>query len=149
MVDKRYVALLEGELHGQGQWVDTLRKIPGQPQAERVSADHPDAQVAQLRYRVLDHQDNWTCVEIQLDTGRYHQIRLQAAARGHPVLGDTQYGAHSFFGPEREDPRGRWIALHARSISFYHPMTHQWQTVVAPWPAHWGGLPLLWPEAGG
>lgn len=142
VVEKRYIALLEGELHGAGQWVDTLRKVPDRPQAEAVGADHPEARVASLRCRVLARQDNWTCVEIQLETGRYHQIRLQAAARGHPVLGDAQYGAQRSFGPVCEDPRGRCIALHARSISFYHPLTHAWRTVVAPWPDAWEGLPL-------
>jgi 23S rRNA pseudouridine1911/1915/1917 synthase len=69
--------------------------------------------------------------------------------RGHPVLGDAQYGARRAFGPAWEDERDRRIALHARSISFYHPMTHQWQTVVAPWPADWDGLVLPLPEADG
>ncbi len=149
IVDKRYVALLEGDLDEEGQWIDTLAKIPGQPRAELVPADHPDAQVAQLRYRVLSRHAAWTCVEIVLDTGRYHQIRLQAAARGHPVLGDAQYGARGTFGPPWQDERDRCIALHARRISFYHPMSHQWQTVEAPWPAYWDGLALRAPEADG
>lgn len=149
VVDKQYVALLEGQLHGEGEWVDTLRKVPGQPQAELVPAAHPGGQVARLRYRTLARHDHWTCVAIQLDTGRYHQIRLQAASRGYPVWGDVQYGAQHGFGPPREDPRERSIALHARRISFYHPMTHLWDTVVAPWPVTWADLPLPEWEADG
>jgi 23S rRNA pseudouridine1911/1915/1917 synthase len=69
-----------------------------------------------------------------------HQVRVQAASRGHPVLGDAQYGSTVPFGPQHEDSRLRAIALHARSLSFQHPMSRQIVTVVAPAPAAWGEL---------
>ncbi len=81
-------------------------------------------------------------MDIELDTGRYHQIRVQAGSRQHPVAGDVQYGARQTFGPACRDERERCIALHARSIRFYHPMTHESRTVVAPLPDYWGGLEL-------
>jgi len=141
MVDKRYVALLEGELdEDAGEWVDYLGKVPDQAQAEILQADHPAARVARLRYRVLHRQSPFTCVEIELDTGRYHQIRLQASARQHPVAGDFQYGARQAFGPPAANDRERCIALHARSIAFYHPMSHERCTVVAPLPWYWEGV---------
>jgi 23S rRNA pseudouridine1911/1915/1917 synthase len=143
MVDKRYVALLEGQLEDDaGQWVDHVGKVPDRPTAEVLAADDPRARQARLRYRVLCRLPHATCIEIELDTGRYHQIRLQASARRHPVVGDFHYGAQQAFGPAVEDERARCIALHARSISFYHPMTHQPQTVIAPLPAYWGSATL-------
>jgi 23S rRNA pseudouridine1911/1915/1917 synthase len=141
MVDKRYVALLEGALADDaGEWVDYIGKVPEQARAEVLGAGHPQARLARLCYRVLGRHAQYTCVEIQLDTGRYHQIRVQAAAHGHPVVGDFPYGAHQSFGPTCSDERERCIALHARSVSFYHPMTHEPRTVVAPWPDYWGDL---------
>ncbi len=81
--------------------------------------------------------DRFTWVAIDLETGRTHQIRVQAASRGAPVLGDHQYGASSSFGPEVSDARQRWIALHARRLVFRHPMTRNLVEVVAPLPSPW------------
>ncbi len=66
-----------------------------------------------------------------------HQIRIQAASRGYPILGDHQYGAKQAFGPHSESFRDRWIALHAVSLRFRHPMTRETMMVakepLAPW----------------
>lgn len=138
MVDKKYWALLEGELeHDQGTWIDTLRKVPGSARAETVSSDHPDGREAILRYEVRERRNGCCLVEVRLETGRYHQIRLQAAGRGHPVVGDRLYGAAGTFGPACDDQRRRAIALHARQLSFYHPMTYQLITIAAPLPTFW------------
>ena len=78
-----------------------------------------------------------TWLEVQLETGRTHQIRVQAASRGHAVVGDTQYGATQPFGEQFEDERLRAIALHARQLGFNHPMTREPVDVIAPLPAAW------------
>jgi len=67
-----------------------------------------------------------------------HQIRVQAAVRGWPVRGDAAYGARLPFGPQAELPRDRVIALHARSLTFLHPIRYEPLTVTAPLPAVWG-----------
>jgi 23S rRNA-/tRNA-specific pseudouridylate synthase len=72
-----------------------------------------------------------------LETGRTHQIRVQAASRGHPVLGDLQYGSTVPFGPQHEDWRLRAIALHARSLTFRHPVTRETISVTAPTTEYW------------
>jgi 23S rRNA pseudouridine1911/1915/1917 synthase len=69
-----------------------------------------------------------------------HQLRVQAAARGHPIRGDELYGAKSTFGPPAELPRDRVIALHARGLTFLHPIRYEPMTVVAPLPEYWGAL---------
>jgi 23S rRNA-/tRNA-specific pseudouridylate synthase len=66
-----------------------------------------------------------------------HQIRVQAASRGCPVLGDALYGAAGAFGPQTADLRERRIALHGREIEFKHPMTGESIRVTAPLPEDW------------
>jgi 23S rRNA pseudouridine1911/1915/1917 synthase len=137
-VDKRYWALVEGQVAPEhGTWRDTIRKIPDIACAEVVSATAPDGKSAVLHYRVLfTHQDS-SLLEIRLETGRTHQIRVQASSRGHAIWGDEQYGSHRSFGPQTADPRDRWIALHARSIAWQHPKSRLQVSVVAPATIHW------------
>ena len=71
-----------------------------------------------------------------------HQIRLQAKARGFPVIGDTRYGSVHSFGIQYDDPRLRSIALHGRVLSFQHPMTRDSVTVEAPLTEDWAPLQL-------
>jgi len=144
-IGKRYWACVSGKVGpAEGVWEDYLRKVPGQPQAEVVAPTDPDAQHARLRYRTLGQATCGSWLEIELETGRTHQIRIQAASRGWPVWGDLQYGAASEFGPPLADLRLRPIALHARSLDFQHPTTREPVQVVAPLPAVWRtlGLPL-------
>ena len=69
-----------------------------------------------------------------------HQIRVQAAVRGWPVRGDVQYGSQMPFGPLAEWPRNRIIALHARSLTFLHPIRYEPLTATAPLPPAWREL---------
>lgn len=137
-VRKLYWALVEGKVSGpQGEWSDMMRKVPNEPRAEVVPPDHPDAKYAHLLYRVLGYFDECTFLELQPTTGRMHQIRLQAAVRGHPIVGDALYGAQRPFGPATDDWRARWIALHARQLEFTHPMSHKPVVVTAPLFDYW------------
>ncbi len=125
----------------QGTWQDHLRKVYGKPQAEVVSADHPEGRLAVLHYRTLARTDWGTWLEVELETGRTHQIRIQASSRGYPVVGDFQYGSKVPFGPQYADERLRAIALHARSLSFVHPTSKERITVTAPPPEFWPEFP--------
>lgn len=141
LVRKLYWALVAGApTPAAGAWSDHVRKVPDQPRAEIVPADHPDARPATLRYRTLHGGPDFTWLEIELETGRTHQIRLQAASRGHPVLGDAQYGSPSPFGEQHADPRLRAIALHARLVGFRDPAAGAEVEVVAEPPPAWGGI---------
>jgi 23S rRNA pseudouridine1911/1915/1917 synthase len=107
-----------------------------------VPADHPGGKAAVLHYRVLCTTQVGSWLEIELETGRTHQIRVQAASRGHPVIGDDQYGCKAPFGPQHADVRDRAIALHARGLAFTNPATNQAVQIEAQPPAAWRNLEL-------
>lgn len=94
-----------------------------------------DAKLAILTYKTLVRGDNYTLLEVNLETGRHHQIRCQLAAIGCPVKGDLKYGA------KRSNPDGG-ICLHARQIEFVHPVSKQNICITAPVPddALWRAL---------
>ena len=137
-VKKLYWVLVEGRPDPPvGMWRDYLRKVYGKPQAEIVAADHPEARLAVLHYRTLASTASGSWLEIELETGRTHQIRIQTASRGLPVLGDFQYGSKTPFGPQHDDERLRAIALHARTLEFEHPTSKQRVAITAPTPDFW------------
>ena len=141
-VQKRYWAIVEGKVEPHtGTWTDYMRKIPDVARGEIVPEDHPDARKAVLHYTVLQlltfRNTPVTLLEIELETGRMHQIRLQTSVRGYSVLGDAMYGSMIPFDEHFDDERCRSIALHAVSISFCDPMTHQPVTLHAPLPEPW------------
>jgi len=137
-VRKIYWAWVAGRVEpSEGTWRDSLRKVFGRPLAEVVPADHPEARPAVLHYRTLGHASQGTWLEIELETGRTHQVRIQAASRGHPVWGDFQYGSTIPFGPLQDDERLRAIALHARSLEFAHLTDKQRIVVAANAPEFW------------
>jgi 23S rRNA pseudouridine1911/1915/1917 synthase len=143
-VRKTYWACVEGRVDPPvGTWTDRLKKVYGKPKTEVVGPDDPLGQEAVLHYRALGEcTGGGTWLEIELETGRTHQIRIQAASRGHAVMGDAFYGATSTFGPQDVEERAKHIALHARSIALRHPMTQAPVEVTAPLPASWRELQL-------
>ncbi len=145
IIRKIYWACVAGVVEpAAGTWEDHVRKIPEVAQGEVVPADHPDARRAVLHYRTLNCAPWGSWLEITLETGRMHQIRIQTSARAHPILGDAQYGSTQPFGPQHDDWRLRPIALHARLLAFRHPMTLEPVEIAAPvsLPWHELGLPL-------
>ena len=142
-VSKVYWAFAQGKVTPEeGTWRDYLHKRHGMAQAEVVDEHHPAGKRAVLHYRVLAHTDRGSWLEIELETGRTHQIRIQAASRGHALLGDSQYGSETPFGEQHDDIRDRGIALHARHLGFAHPMSGVAVHVEAPLPTSWGELKL-------
>jgi 23S rRNA pseudouridine1911/1915/1917 synthase len=143
-VRKVYWAAVEGTVNPEsGVWDDWLRKRPDEARVEPAAAGEPGAKLARLEYRVLQHFGGGTLLELLPLTGRMHQLRVQSAWRGHPVLGDVLYGSTRSFGPSIEWPRDRVIALHARSLTLTHPFSKVEWTWVAPLPEYWGVLGLV------
>lgn len=89
-----------------------------------------EAKLAKLRYRYLGPTERYHLVEVELLTGRHHQIRCQLAGMGCIIKGDLKYGA------PRSNPDGG-ISLHARHISFVHPVNGSQLDITAPLPSSW------------
>jgi 23S rRNA pseudouridine1911/1915/1917 synthase len=137
LVQKVYWALIKGHLHPkEGTWSDSIVKLQEQARAQIVPPVTPGAKHAELHYRLLGETDQLSWLEIRPLTGRMHQIRAQFSSRGYPILGDEAYGSDHPFSPAAT-PRERAIALHARSLSFLHPIRYEPITVEAPVPAVW------------
>lgn len=137
---KEYIAWVHGSVPEQGEWVDTLRKVPDQPRAEVVDAGNEEGRLATLTYRLVQimHCPDGTCqslVRIALGTGRMHQIRLQFASRGHSIIGDALYGSAHLWGDAQPNLREPPIALHAFRIGFHHPKSGEFVSVHASPPA--------------
>jgi 23S rRNA pseudouridine1911/1915/1917 synthase len=137
-VRKLYWALVEGDVaEEEGRWEDWLVKVPEEARSIVVAPSAPGAQLATLGYRRLWTDQQRALLEVCLETGRMHQIRVQAALRGHPIQGDELYGAKTSFGPPAAVPRDRIIALHALQLSFLHPIRFEPIRVTAPLPEYW------------
>lgn len=87
-------------------------------------SEKPNSKLAILHYKLIGHSDNYSLLEVDLQTGRHHQIRCQLAKIGSPIKGDLKYGA------ERSNPDGG-ISLHARKVSFIHPVSKELIEVIA------------------
>ena len=104
-----------------------LRKNPKNNKAIVFNQETSDAKKAILTYDLIKELDNYFLLEINLETGRHHQIRAQLSAIGSPIKGDLKYGF------DRSNPDGG-IHLHARKLKLEHPVSHELIEVEAPLP---------------
>lgn len=135
-VQKTYWALVQNEpREPEGTLTHWLMRNEKQNKSYAYDHERPNAKQAILDYKVIGHTDRFTLLEVHLHTGRHHQIRCQLAAMGCPIRGDLKYGA------PRSNPDGS-ISLHARSIRFEHPVSHEEIYVEAPLPDEgpWRGI---------
>ncbi len=138
-VKKVYWALVEGVPEPEeAACVGWVRKDERHRKMHTTHKNHPEAKEARLSYRTLARLSQATHVEVLLDTGRKHQIRVQLAHRGHPILGDRKYGAKAEF------PEG--IALHSRRVELVHPVRKTLLQLIAPLPKCWSrfGVQDIW-----
>jgi RluA family pseudouridine synthase len=123
-VKKQYVAILHGRLEKTeekepwGTWGWPLSETAGGRQNPEGAGNRKDCQT---RYRVLDHSAHYTMVEIELLTGRTHQIRRHAKLSGHPVVGDTRYGSMRAINYLKQNVGFDRLALHARALTLQLP----------------------------
>ena len=129
-VEKTYWAVVEGIIDPPtGNYSDYLGKDEEHHRMHIVGATLPGAKQAKLTYQTLTAIRGHSLLEIGLQTGRKHQIRLQLAHHGHPILGDRKYGS------EQKFPQG--IALHSRRLVFSHPVKGDRIILEAPLPDAW------------
>lgn len=122
----------------EGTLVHFMKRNPKQNKSYAHIKEVPESKKAILDYRILKHLDNYYALEIDLHTGRHHQIRSQLSAIGCPIKGDLKYG----FDRSNKDAS---IHLHARKLSFVHPVKLEQITIVAPLPndSIWNALDNL------
>lgn len=96
---------------------------------QKAEGSGDEGKEARLTYRCLQSVGSLSLLEIELLTGRSHQIRVQLASRGMPICGDAKYGSKMKL--------DGWLALHAASLTFEHPTRHEPITVAAPYPSEW------------
>lgn len=127
-VDKRYLAIVRNRPpHDSGELVNWLVRNEARNRSFAYDREVPGSKKAILRYRLVASSVNYHLLEIELMTGRHHQIRCQLAKMGCPIKGDLKYGA------ERSNPDGS-ISLHAWHVMFEHPVSHIQIDVKAPLP---------------
>jgi 23S rRNA pseudouridine1911/1915/1917 synthase len=141
-VHKEYLAWVFGETPERGEWTDWIRKIPDVAKSELADPTVDGARIAELEFDTIDRRTLPTgqpacLVRVVLRTGRMHQIRLQFASRGHPVLGDIAYGGEIDFASQERKTREPMLALHASRLQFSHPKTAERIVAEAPRPPHY------------
>ena len=127
-IKKTYWAIVQGApKEPEARLENWLTRNEAQNKSYIAKPGTKDAKQAVLSYKTLVRGEHYTLLEINLETGRHHQIRCQLAAIGCPVKGDLKYGAR------RSNPDGG-ICLHARQIEFVHPVSKQNICITAPVP---------------
>jgi 23S rRNA pseudouridine1911/1915/1917 synthase len=132
-IHKTYEALVATlpnvELPAQLQLIDFVRKNDTRQRMEICSEQDLHAKQAILSLTVLQEGDNLLHLQVKLETGRKHQIRVQLANIDCPVAGDNKYGSNLTF--------SSGIALHSTTLAFEHPVQHEWLEFHAPHPPSW------------
>ena len=127
-VDKRYLAIVKNKPEEpQGRLENWLVRNEKQNRSYAYDKEVPGSKKAVLNYKLVASSVNYNLLEVELLTGRHHQIRCQLARMGCPIKGDLKYGA------ERSNPDGS-ISLHAFHVTFEHPVSHEMIDVKAPLP---------------
>jgi 23S rRNA pseudouridine1911/1915/1917 synthase len=124
---KMYMALVEGHFRQHTGLLEHYL-IHDDFQARLATKQDPQAKLARLTYKVVQEYPQATLLAIELETGRYHQIRLQLSAMNCPIMGDTKYGSTQQFAPQT-------IALHHQRLEFPHPISKECLIMEAPLPA--------------
>lgn len=127
-IKKTYWAIVPKEMIPQSQTLTHyLKKNEKNNKAIVYSQETEGAKKAVLTYQILKIMDNYQLLEVDLETGRHHQIRAQLSKIGVPIKGDLKYGA------PRSNPDGG-ISLHARALEFIHPVSQELIKIIAPTP---------------
>lgn len=152
IVQKFYIAWVEGAWEGKAAVCrDFLRKVDDQPRVEVVPEGTEGGRLAEMEVKSILSGSNQSLLVVQLMTGRMHQIRVQLASRGLPIVGDIQYGSGYRFAPADSPegfqliasnqtqpvPRESPLGLHALRLEFRHPKSVVLMGGSAPPPRYW------------
>ncbi len=127
-VKKTYWAIVKNNPpKPEGELIHFLVRNEKQNKSYAYEIEKPDSKKAVLSYKVIAHSNHYCLLEIDLKTGRHHQIRCQLAQMGCPIKGDLKYGF------DRSNKDGG-ISLHARKVNFIHPVSKETIEIIAPVP---------------
>ena len=138
-VKKTYWAVVKNApKESEGELVHFLVRNEKQNKSYAYDKEVPNSKKAILHYRLIGRSENYYLLEVDLKTGRHHQIRCQLAKMGCPIKGDLKYGS------PRSNPDGS-ICLHARRVRFVHPVSKELIELKAPLPEGnlWKGFELF------
>jgi len=132
-VEKTYWAVVDGEPPEDGQCTDLMVKDERRRKMHVTKVEGEGVKEARLQFqRIGKLRNHRSLLAVVLETGRKHQIRVQLASRGWPIVGDRKYGARSEFSPG--------IALHSYSLEFEHPVKKSPVSITCPPPGSWRTL---------
>lgn len=137
-VKKTYWAIVkECPKETEGELVHYLVRNEKQNKSYAYDKEVKNSKKAVLHYKLIGHSQNYYLLEVNLKTGRHHQIRCQLAKMGCPIKGDLKYGS------PRSNPDGS-ICLHARTVQFVHPVSKEMIRLTAPVPEGnlWNGFEI-------
>ena len=138
-IERSYLALTEGKPEGEEGWLEHYLLRDGRSNKSRiVDAETAGAKASRAHWRLIGKTDRYFLLQINLDSGRHHQIRAQLAAAGAPVHGDVKYGA-------RRANKDRSIHLHSWQLRFTNPSNEERIELEAPLPTE----DALWKVAAG
>ncbi|MBD3862150.1 RluA family pseudouridine synthase [Olleya marilimosa] len=127
-ISKTYWALVKNKPEKEADTlIHWLKKNPKNNKSTAYIKEVPDSKKAILHYKIIKKLDNYYLLEVNLETGRHHQIRSQLSSIGSPIKGDLKYG----FDRSNKDAS---ISLHARNIQFTHPVSKDELNITAPLP---------------
>jgi len=116
-VSKTYLAVTKSPVkEKEGHLINLVEKNQKVNKSYIVEDEGPQSKKAELYYKVINSSDNYALLEVNLITGRHHQIRVQLSEIGHPIKGDVKYG-------DRRSNKDKSIHLHAWKMSFTHPIS--------------------------
>jgi len=133
---KQYLAVVHGRCEKHADRITTYL-AENQAHGVYTTSDPRKGKLSHTAYKVLKETKDFSLLEVDLVTGRKHQIRVHLASIGHPVVGDERYG--------KEHKRYHRLALHARSISFKHPFSGEQLSFDTKMPAFFNTLVGQWP----
>lgn len=137
-VKKTYWAIVkECPKETEGELIHYLVRNEKQNKSYAYDKEVKNSKKAVLHYKLIGHSQNYYLLEVDLKTGRHHQIRCQLAKMGCPIKGDLKYGS------PRSNPDGS-ICLHARTVQFVHPVSKEMIRLTAPVPEGnlWNGFEI-------
>jgi len=132
---KKYLAVVHGKCEKSSETI-TTHLVENKAHRVYSTTDPTKGKLAHTAYKVLKETKDFALLEVDLLTGRKHQIRVHLADIGHPVVGDQKYG--------KENEAHRRLALHARSISFQHPFSGKWVFFETRVPGYFNKLVGSW-----